>query len=64
MYYFYSAKIEGDQPLPMEVPVGNSGLDLEGDKEEVEEGDDGEYAPAELAKTVVIGEKLPLLPPG
>ena len=28
----YCAKIEGKQPLPMEVSVGNPGLDLEEDR--------------------------------
>ena len=47
----------------MEAPVGKSGLDLEGDKEEAEEGDDDEDVSVELARSVV-GEKPPLLPPG
>ena len=60
----YRAKIEGSQPLPMEISVEKPGLNLEEDKEEAEEGDNGEDVPAELAKSVVIGEKLPVLPPG
>lgn len=43
----------------MEVPVGNSGLDLEGDKEEAEEGN--EDVPSELVRSVVVGEKRPFL---
>ncbi len=60
----YRAKLEGSQPLPVEVSVEKPGLDLEEDKIEAEEGDDDEDVPAELAKSVVIGEKLPVLPPG
>lgn len=45
----------------MEVPVGNSGLDLEEDKEEAEESDEDEDVPAELVRSVVVGEKRPLL---
>lgn len=60
----YRAKIEGSQPLLVEVSIEEPGLDLEKNKEEVEEGDDDEDLPAELAKSVVIGEKLLDLPPG
>ena len=48
----------------MEVTFEKPGLNLEEDKEEAEEGDDDEDVPAELAKSVVVGEKLPVLPPG
>ncbi len=48
----------------MEVSVEKPGLDLEEDKEKAEESDDDEDIPVELAKSVVIGEKLPDLPPG
>ena len=50
----YRAKIEGDQPLPMEVPVGNPGLDLIEDKGEAEEGKDDEDVPAELARRLLL----------
>ncbi len=60
----YRPKIEGSQPLLVEVSVEKPRLDLEDDKEEAEEGDDDEDRPAELAKGVVICEKLPDLPPG
>ena len=60
----YRAKIKGSQPLPVEVSVEKPELDLEKDKIEAEEGDDDEDVPAELAKSVVIGENLPVLPPG
>ena len=48
----------------MEISVEKPGLNLEEDKEEAEEVDNDEDVPAELAKSVVIGEKLPALPPG
>ena len=60
----YRTKIEGDQPLPAEVLTGAPGLALEEDKEEAEEDDDDEDVPAELAKSVVVSEKLPILPSG
>lgn len=47
----------------MEVSVGKPCLDLEEKKQEVEEVDEDEDVPAELAKSVAIGEKLPVLPP-
>ena len=48
----------------MEISVEKPELNLEDDKEQAEEGDDDEDVPAELAKSVVIGGKLPVLPPG
>ena len=57
----YRAKIEGDQPLFMDMLAENPSLPLEEDKEEVEEGVDDEDVPAELT---VISKKLPVLPPG
>lgn len=44
----------------MEVPVGNSGLDLEGDKEEGEESDEDEDVPAELVRSMYHRDTLPL----
>lgn len=46
----YGAKIDGNQPIQMELPVGNSGLDLEGDEEEGTEGDGDKDVPAELVR--------------
>ncbi len=60
----YRTKIEGDQPLPAEVLTGEPGLALEEDKKEAEEGDDDEDVPAELAKSVFVSKKLPILSPG
>lgn len=53
----YRAKIEDNQPFPIEVLVGNPGLDLEEDREKVE-GVDDEDVPAERAKFQI--EKLKL----
>lgn len=60
----YRAKIEGNQPFPREVSVGNPGLDLTEDEEMAEDGNDDEDVPAELTRSVVIGESLPVLPSG
>ena len=46
----YRAKIEDNQPFPIQVLVGNPGLDLEEDREELEAVED-EDVPAELAKS-------------
>ena len=47
----------------MEILVEKPGLNLEKDKEEAEKGDDDEDVPVGLAKSIVVGKKLPVLPP-
>ena len=56
----YRANIEGDQPLPMEVSGGNPGFYPEENEVKAGEGDDKVDVPAELTRSVVIGEKLAL----
>ena len=58
----YRAKIEGDQPLSMDLLAENPGLPLEEDREQAE-GVDDEDVPAELTGKAAISEKLPVLPP-
>lgn len=43
--------------------MGDPGFDLEEDGVKAKEGDDDEDVPAVLTRSVVIGEKLPFLPP-
>ena len=57
----YCAKIEGSQPFSIDVLVEKPGLNLEKHKKQAEEGDNNENVSIQLAKSVVIGEKLPVL---
>lgn len=50
------------QALPRKISVGNPGLDLVADEEKAEDGNDDEDVPAELTRSVVIDESLPVLP--
>lgn len=56
--FSYRANIEGNQPLPMEISIGNPAFDLEEDEVKVEESDDEEDVPAQPTRSVVIDDEI------
>lgn len=56
--FLYRANIEGNQPLPMEISIGNPAFDIEEDEVKVEESDDEEDVPAQPTRSVVIDDEI------
>lgn len=53
--------MEGDQSLSVEISIEVPSLVLDEDEKEVEKDDNNENAFTELAKSIFVSEKLPIL---